>query len=402
MAKYRSKSTQRYLTEARAYLASVSTHTGPDQTPVMIQRGRGVRIETRDRTGYTDYALAGGALILGHAHRNVVLGVKKIAERGILLDKTSSDAVHLARHLVRAIPSVDKVAFWPSRARSLEAAVRLARVHQKKSRVITFDLCGYAEEAGMDDAVDVLPYNDADRLWQTVHQHPGQIACIVCEAVTARQGVVPAEQGFIDALRQAQAEDRILIILDEAKTGFRSNPQGAQKDFGIRPDLTCLAGIVGGGFPLAAVGGREAVMASLPLTGRAPDGVLSQDLSPLMMRAGISTLKMLDQAYYRSLNQKSEKWAHKVNTFFRDQKIDAHIARYHSMMSLYFTDAPVRSLAAAAAAVNPDRYARLRDHLLRNGIFFPPSQTDPFFVTLFHKSRDLQELLTSLQKFFTV
>ncbi len=403
MAKYKAKNTEHYLRHARQFLAGYPDTEIPAHEPRLVKQAHRARIVFRDNQVYTDYCLGQGSLILGHAHRNVVLGVKKIAERGLRFDALSIESINLAGQIARNLAGIDKVAFYPCYQQSLQAAVTAARAYTGKRKVITFELCSASGMLSQEAETLILPFNDVTALQATLKAQAQQIACVVLEAVTAAKGVIAARLEFLSALKELQKDQDIIVILDEHKTGFRTNPAGAAHDFNLNPEVICLSGIMGGGFPLSALGLRGSLSGCLPGNAAGPaDFPETADLSPVMLRAGLSTLKVLDHTHYTSLNAKAQQWGDQMNAFFQEKDIKAHIAQYKSMLSLFFAKEAVCSDTSATRALDAEKYLSLRRYLLRRGILFPQVQQTPFFITLSHSRKETQELLTSLKNFFTV
>jgi glutamate-1-semialdehyde 2,1-aminomutase len=213
-------------------------------------------------------------------------------------------------------------------------------------------------------------------------------------------GVVPAEKQFLKMLRDLTRKYGILLIFDEIMTGFRSNLTGVQGELGIIPDLTCLGKIIGGGFPIGAYGGRKDIMDHLaPLGGVYQAGTFSGN--PVVMAAGLATLKLLNKDFYRTLNERSRAFVDEINEFFQNENVAAHMAHYHGMLSLRFRKEPVRDYADAQAAAGGETYARLFWHLIKNGIYWPPADLEACFICGMHTKKDLQVLSEALKNFFS-
>ncbi len=393
--RYKEKSLEAYQQDAQKYLMGAHQN-GVDAG--MAKEGQRAKIVDRKHAVYTDYCLARGSLILGHANRNVVLGIKKVAEKGIAFDTITSEEIHLAKLVAQNIPAIEKVCFFASRTQALKAAIETARMTTQKKKAATFDLCQYAQDK--DVAALVAPFNDAQALENLVQEHKKTLACIVVEAVTAQAGVISAETAFLETLTHLAQKHNFLIILDEQTTGLRGSIEGAQKDFALVPDLICLSGIIGGGFPLALIGASARVKNAF--SDNTDGGCTHRFLSPVMLRAGTATLKLLTEDFYQSLNRKAEDFSARINAYLKENAMEARVASYRSMMSVFFSKEPVTNKEMSSKALCPEKYARLRAHLLSDGIFFPYEQTDPFFFSLMHSHKELQELLTSLKNFFRV
>ncbi len=391
--------------------------------PLIVKSGKAAQIIDSDNNIYTDYCLGWGALIYGHAHRNVVLAAKRTAEYGISFGITSKPEIDLAKFIVEHISSIERIRFVNSGTEAAMSAIRLARGYTQRNLVIKFDGCyhGHVDDllikagsgvanlhesssqgippAHIESTIS-LPYNDGELFAETVDRYKDQIACVIVEPVAGNMGVIPAEINFLKTLRALTKKFKIVLIFDEIITGFRTNLGGAQHDFGIMPDITCLGKIIGGGFPIGAYGGRSDIMECLaPLGGVYQAGTFSGN--PVVMRAGLATLKLLSKEFYKSLNARAEAFAQQLNGIFAAQHIPASISHYKSMLSLRFSNRPVGNYTDAQSASNQEIYAQLFQHLLRTGIYWPPADLESFFISGMHSKKDLQKLTDTLQNFFT-
>ncbi len=391
--------------------------------PLLIESGQGPKFFDADGNGYTDYCLSWGALILGHAHRNVVLATRKRINKGISFGTTTSAEVEIARLITERIRSIELLRFVNSGTEATMSAIRLARGFTGKNILVKFDGCYHGHfddlliKAGsgvaklkessslgiiknhIENTIS-LPYNNAEILEKTLTQYKDDIACVIVEPVAGNMGVIPARKEFLKALREMTKKYKIVLIFDEIITGFRAHTGGAQAEYGIVPDLTCLGKIIGGGFPVGAYGGRKDIMEHLaPLGGVYQAGTFSGN--PVVMRAGLATLKMLNQSFYDNLNRKAEGFAETMNSFFKAGKISAFLSHYRSMLSLRFQSRDVLDYEEARQASDQDQYARLFQHLLRAGIYFPPADLESFFISGVHTKSDLNKLSSALKSFFS-
>ncbi len=232
-----------------------------------------------------------------------------------------------------------------------------------------------------------IPYNDTQELFNTIERYRKDLACVVIEPVAGNMGVVLPKKGFLKTLRELTHKYGIVLIFDEVMTGFRTNLGGAQADWSIKPDLTCLGKIIGGGFPIGAYGGRKDIMKHLaPLGDVYQAGTFSGN--PVVMAAGLATLKNLNSSVYKHINQCSESFIKDINSFFKEYNISVHIAGYKGMMSLHF------------CKEEKNDYSKLFHHLLKNGIYWPPAGLEAFFISSTHNSRDLKYLQNKIVEFF--
>lgn len=388
---------------------------------LVIDHGQKQRFFDIDGNGYTDYCLSWGALILGHGHRDVVAAVQKGISRGVSFGVTTKPEVEIAQFIVKHVPSVDKIRFVNSGTEATMSAIRLARGFTKRDMIIKFDGCyhGHVDDlltcAGSGVAnlqasssqgipkghiqnTVSLPYNDAKVFARTIERHHENIACVIIEPVAGNMGVIVPDQEFLKTLRIQTKKYGIVLIFDEVMTGFRSGLGCVQSDFGVFPDLTCFGKIIGGGFPVGAYGGRKDIMDYL-----APEGGVYQAGTfagnPIVMRAGLATLKNLTPGLYNKLNGISEELAITINKGFAALNIGAHLASYKSMLSLRFRREPVRNYDDAQWASSNIVYPKLFHALLNRKIYLPPADLEAFFISSVHTSKDLAHLSTNLLEF---
>jgi glutamate-1-semialdehyde 2,1-aminomutase len=390
--------------------------------PLVMKYGKGSKLFDYDNNAYTDYCLSWGALILGHAHRSVVLSSKKTLEKGSSFGTTTREEVEIAKHIVRRVPSIELVRFVNSGTEATMSAIRLARGFTKREILIKFDGCYHGHfddlltKAGsgvaqlkessslgipkthMENTIS-LPFNNVGVLEMTLNQHKDNIACVIIEPVAGNMGVIPGNLEFLQTLRHLTKKYNIILIFDEIMTGFRTHEGCVQTELSIFPDMTCLGKIIGGGFPVGAYGGRKDIMQCLaPLGGVYQAGTFSGN--PVVMKAGLTSLSLLNKDFYLSLNRKCGEFATDINTYFAENDIDAHIAHYKSMMSIRFRKEPVLNYDDALDAAGGDLYGQLFSHLLNAGIYWPPADLEAFFVSGMHTKKDLMELSAKLRSFF--
>ncbi len=376
--------------------------------PLIIQRGRGARFFDVDGNGYTDYCLSWGALILGHNHPQALKATQTAIGYGSSFGTTTKPEVEIAQFITKHVPSVDMVRFVNSGTEAAMSAIRLARGFTGRDKVVKFDGCyhGHCDDflttagsgvAGLPASSSrgipsghvqntfSLPYNDVNALSIVLDRHWKDIACVIVEPVAGNMGVIVPDKAFLKILWTMTKKYGIVLIFDEVMTGFRANLGGAQADFGIIPDMTCLGKIIGGGFPVGAYGGRKDMMRHLaPLGPVYQAGTFSGN--PVVMRTGLAVLKNLTPSVYKNLNNKCERFANDLNQMLADNEIDARLSHYKSMMSLRLR--------------SDKTYAKLFHHLLKNGIYWPPADLEAFFVSTKHTAKDLDNLSGQILKFF--
>ncbi len=388
---------------------------------LVMDRGRKQNFIDLDGNIYTDYCLSWGALILGHAHRDVVKAVSQGIRLGASFGVTTKPEIEIAQFIAKHVPSVDKVRFVNSGTEATMSAIRLARGFTKREKVIKFDGCyhGHVDDlltragSGVADLHESssqgipeghiqntisLPYNDIQVLVQTIERSHSQIACVIIEPIAGNMGVIVPDINFLQTLRSLTKKYGIVLIFDEVMTGFRGGLGCAQSDLGVIPDLTCLGKIIGGGFPVGAYGGRKDIMDCLsPLGGVYQAGTFAGN--PIVMRAGLATLKNLTAGLFKSLNRSAENLAQSVNKGFAERNINAHAVCYKSMLSLRFRKRAVRNYSDAQQASSNVIYPKLFHHLLSKKIYLPPADLEAFFLSSAHSPKDLAHLAENLVNF---
>ena len=381
------------------------------EEPFFVRRGAGAYLEDVQGNRYLDWVLSWGPLLFGHADEETVEAVRTAALDGTSFGAPTEREVELAAELVDAVPSVEQVRLVSSGTEAAMSAIRLARAATRRDRVLKFAGCyhGHVDallaSAGSGIATLGIPttpgvptpvardtivcaYNDVDGAAAAVARYGEGLACILVEPVAGNMGVVPPEPGFLDALRKLCDASGALLVFDEVITGFRVARGGAQELYGVKPDLTILGKIVGGGLPLAAFGGRADLMEGLAPAGDVYQaGTLSGN--PLATAAGLAVLPRLrDPAVYAELERLGARLEEGLAPFGRVQRVGA-------MLTLFCGDEPVRDFEDASAC-DTDRYAELLRHLLARGIYVAPSQFEAMFVSLAHSDEDVDRTVEAV------
>lgn len=417
---------QKYFQEAQQYLVGgvnspVRSFNAVGGNPLIMKGGDRQELFDYDGNRFTDYCLSWGALILGHANRNACLQAKKKLEWGTSFGVTTRDEIELARFITQHVPSIELIRFVNSGTEATMSAIRLARGFTKKEMLVKFDGCyhGHFDDlltkagsgvAQLQESSSLgipqshvantlsLPFNDVKSLEQTLTRNKEKIACVILEPVAGNMGVIPASQEFLQTLRALTKKFNIVLIFDEIMTGFRSSLGCYQSEVGIIPDITCLGKIIGGGFPVGAYGGRRDIMECLaPLGGVYQAGTFAGN--PVVMRAGLSVLRQLSTPVYKKLIKNCEEFVQETNEYFKTKNIEAHLIHYGSMISIRFRKQAVLNYADAQQACGGEKYVKLFQHLLKEGIYWPPADLEAFFVSTVHTKKDLGKLVETIKSF---
>ncbi|MFO7180438.1 MAG: glutamate-1-semialdehyde 2,1-aminomutase [Pseudomonadota bacterium] len=387
--------------------------------PVFIERGRGSKLYGADGTEYVDYVGSWGPLILGHAAPPVVAAVREAAERGLTFGAPTALEVRFAERIHELYPSIEMMRAVSSGTEATMSALRVARGFTGRPVIVKFDGCyhghsdallvkagsglatfGTPDSAGVPEPVVAhtltLPYNDLATLRDVFAARGSEIACVIVEPVAGNMGCVPPEPGFLEGILELARKHGALCIFDEVITGCRLAPGGAQERFGLRPDLTCLGKIVGGGMPLAVYGGRRDVMSLVsPLGPVYQAGTLSGN--PVAVSAALATLGELDRAAYERLERAGQRLAEGLEQALRDTNTVGVVQRVGSMLTLFFHPGPIRSWNDAKAS-DTQRFAAFHRELLARGIYFPPSQFEAAFVSLAHTDDDIERTVQAARE----
>lgn len=383
--------------------------------PPVISQAKGSKIYDVDGREYVDYVCSWGALIAGHAHPQVVAALKAAVEGGTSYGALTEREIELAEHISRAVSSIDMVRFVNSGTEATMSALRLARAFTKRDKILKFAGCyhGHADQLlaqagsgvatlGLPGSVGVpesavrdtlvAPYNDLGTVEDVFEEFPEDIAAIIVEPVAGNMGVVPPRPGFLEGLRRIGGEHGALLVFDEVITGFRMAYGGAQRLYGVQPDLTCLGKIIGGGLPVGAYGGRREIMEFVAPSGPVYQaGTLSGN--PLAMTAGIETLRLLSQdGVYEHLEDLSNELCQGLVEVAAEAGISLQVNRVGSMMTPFFVEHPPTNYESASAS-DITRFTRFFHLMLGSGVYLPPSQFEAWFVSLMHTEDDIERTL---------
>ena len=382
--------------------------------PPFIARGTGAHITDVDGRRYVDYVMSWGPLIHGHAPVGLTKALVSATKRGTSFGAPTALEVQLAERVCSLVPSIERVRFVNSGTEATMSAIRLARAATKKDKIVKFQGCyhGHADpllvQAGSGALTLGVPtspgvtkasaantlvanYNDLESVKRLFRLHRRKIAAVIIEPIAGNMGVVPPQDGFLEELRGLCDQSGVLLIFDEVISGFRVALGGAQTIFGIKPDLTCLGKIIGGGLPVGAYGGRADLMTQV-----APDGPVYQagtlSGNPLAMTAGAWTLSRLSERLYHKLAKLGTQLAEGLAEVASDAGVQLHVNRFGSMVTPFFTNRPVCNYRSATDA-NTMNYGVFFRSMLRHGVYPPPSQFESWFLSTAHSLLTLRDWL---------
>ena len=399
-----------------------------DCNPPFIARAEGSKIYDIDGNEYIDYVGSWGPMVVGHAHPQVVAALQEAATRGTSYGAPTVIESELAKLVMQVYPSIEVVRMVNSGTEATMSALRLARGYTKREKIVKFIGCyhGHSDSLlvkagsglatfGVPDSPGVtkgvaadtitVPYNDAEAITKVMEECGEEIAAIIVEPVAGNMGLVLPKQGYLETLRRLTEKHGALLIFDEVMCGFRASLGGAQAAYGIKPDLTCLGKIMGGGLPVAAYGGRRDIMQCVAPAGPVYQaGTLSGN--PLAMTAGLETLKILtaepepgEPDYSRVLTLKTKKLVLGFTELAKKYNIPVQVHQAGSMFGMFFNENEVYDYETSAAS-DQEAFKIWFRTMLEEGIYLAPSQFETIFMSGAHTEEDLDKTLAAAEKGF--
>ena len=390
--------------------------------PIFIKSGNGSKLYDEDGNEYVDMIGSWGPMILGHNYPQVLEVVKRELENGTSFGLPTKKEVELAELVKSCFPSIEKLRLTTSGTEAAMASVRLARAFTGKNKIIKFEGCyhGHSDsllvkagsglltfehqdsngitEGVVKDTI-TLPFGDFEKLKETLENNK-DIACVIIEPIPANMGLIETEKEYLEKVREITQKENIVLIFDEVISGFRVSLGGAQKIFGITPDLTILGKIIGGGYPVGGFGGKKEIMDLISPVGNVYHaGTLSGN--PISVAAGIETISILKEnpEIYENINKKTENLANKINELIKKYDISATVNYFGSLFTIFFAKEKVKTLEDAMNT-NSEFYSIYFNTMLENGVIVPPSKYEAHFVSYVHSDKDMEKILAGVEKTF--
>jgi len=399
----------------------VRAFKGVGGDPIFFKRAQGAYVYDVDDKKYIDYVASWGPCIAGHAHPEVLAAIDKTMRNGLSFGAPTELEIQMADLVCKLVPSMDMVRMVSSGTEATMSAIRLARGYTGRDKIIKFEGCyhGHADSLlvkagsgaltlGVPTSPGVpsdlakhtltLPYNDLLQVRAAFEQHGKQIACIIVEPVAGNMNCVPPLPGFHAGLRELCDHYGSVLIFDEVMTGFRVALGGAQAHYHIKPDLTTLGKVIGGGMPVGAFGGKRAIMEKIaPLGPVYQAGTLSGN--PVAMAAGLKTLELIQQpGFFANLTTMTERLMQGLRDVAKQAGIPFTTNQVGGMFGIFFTDAPQVSTFAQVSACNVERFKQFFHGMLNEGIYLAPSAFEAGFVSSAHTLADIEQTIAAAQR----
>ncbi|MBV1875246.1 MAG: glutamate-1-semialdehyde 2,1-aminomutase [Cycloclasticus sp.] len=401
----------------------VRAFKGVGGDPIFIDHANGAYIVDTNNKQYIDYVGSWGPMVLGHSHPNVIKAVQEAAEKGLSFGAPTVVETSMAEKVSQLVPSIEKVRMVSSGTEATMSAIRLARGFTGRDNIIKFEGCyhGHSDSllvkagsgaltfgvpsspgvpASLADHTLTLPYNDTEAVTQLLKTNGDSIACIIVEPVAGNMNCIPPEAGFLECLRTLCDQYGIVLIFDEVMSGFRVALGGAQQMYNVKPDLTTLGKVIGGGMPVGAFGGRADIMAQL-----APDGPVYQagtlSGNPLAMSAGLATLEIVSQpGFYELLSARTTQLLDGLNLIAKETEIPFSTNQVGGMFGLFFSpDEKIRRFSQVMKC-DQERFKHFFHLMLEQGIYLAPSAFEAGFVSAAHSEQDINDTLSAAKIVF--
>jgi glutamate-1-semialdehyde 2,1-aminomutase len=400
----------------------VRAFRGVGGEPLFIKSANGAMITDADGRSYIDYVGSWGPMILGHARAEVIAAIREAATRGVSYGAPTELEIRLAEEVIDAFPSIEMLRLTSSGTEATMSALRVARGFTGRPKIVKFEGCyhGHSDSLlvragsgvatlGLPDSPGVLPevaentitvpFNDAEALEQIFNEAGDRIAAVIIEPVAGNMGCVPPRAGYLQAVRRITQQRGAILIFDEVMTGFRVARGGAQQLYGVKPDMTCLGKIIGGGLPVGAFGGRREIMEVVAPVGPVYQaGTLSGN--PLAVTAGLTTLRLLkDGTVYEQLERATERLVEGMTEAARQVGVPTVSNRVGSMFTTFFTSEPALDWATANRS-DRQAFARFFHAMLDEGVYLAPSQFEAAFVSAAHSDEIIERTIEAARKAF--
>jgi len=420
---------EQLFSEAQNYIpggvnSPVRAFKGVGGTPIFFTKGEGAYLFDADDNQYIDYVASWGPMILGHANQAVVNAVKDTLEKGLGFGAPTEIETILAKKVCEMVPSIELVRMVSSGTEATMSAIRLARGHTGRDKIIKFEGCyhGHSDSLlvkagsgaltlGVPTSPGVpadfakytltLEYNNLDQVREVLNETGKDIACIIVEPVAGNMNCIPPVEGFLQGLRDLCNEHGVILIFDEVMTGFRVAKGGAQEKFGVKPDLTTLGKVIGGGLPVGAFGGKRDIMESIaPLGPVYQAGTLSGN--PMSMSAGLAMLNAIDndKDMYKNLEQKAMRLTNGIVAKAKENNIPMSANVVGGMFGLFFTDADTVTNFEQTSQCNVERFNKFFHLMLEEGVYLAPSAYEAGFISTAHTDADIESTVEKANKCF--
>jgi glutamate-1-semialdehyde 2,1-aminomutase len=401
----------------------VRAFRGVGGEPIFFKKAAGAHTIAADGRRFIDYVGSWGPMIVGHAHPEVIKAVQEVAADGLSFGAPTELETHLARRVVELLPSVELVRFVSSGTEATMSAIRLARGFTGRDTIVKFEGCyhghsdsllikagsgaltlGVPTSPGVPKALAnhtvTLQFNDSEQVREVFGEIGGQIACVIVEPVAGNMNCIPPSPGFLETLRSECDKSGAVLIFDEVMTGFRVALGGAQSLYGVRPDLTTLGKIIGGGMPVGAFGGRRDIMERLaPLGPVYQAGTLSGN--PVAMTAGLATLKILSQpGFHQRLKAATEDLVRRLADAARSAGVALATNHVCGMFGFFFTQEPSVDRYSKVMACDAERFKRFFHGMLNEGVYFAPSAYEAGFLSAAHTPADIDATVAAASRVF--